>query len=67
MSILIQDNLNYNTLDNLFISMPIFLDIVTISLNISNQNIIISGIYKSPKSNIINLAILYIIILICFQ
>ena len=35
-------------------SIPNFLDIVTISLNISNTNIIISGIYKSPKSNIIN-------------
>ena len=54
MSIFIQDDLNYNTLDNLCISTPNFVDIVTISLNISNKNIIISGIYKSPKSNIIN-------------
>ena len=52
--IFIQDDLNYNTLDNLYISIPNFLDIVTISLNISNTNIIISGIYISPKSNKIN-------------
>ena len=52
--IFIQDDLIYNTLDNLCISIPNILDIVTISLNISNTNIIISVIYKSPKSNIIN-------------
>ena len=54
MSICIQDDLNYNTLDNLCISIPNYLDLVTVSLHISNTNIIISGIYKSPKSNIIN-------------
>ena len=53
-SIFIQDDLNYNTLDNLCISIPNFLDIVTLSLNIIDTNVIINGIYKSPKSNIIN-------------
>ena len=55
-SICIQYNLNYNTLDNLYIyiSIPFFLDIVTILLHISIRNKIISGIYKYLKSNIIN-------------
>ena len=39
-SIFIQDDLIYNTLDNLCISIPNFLDIVTLSLNISRINII---------------------------
>ena len=52
-SIFIQNHLNYNTIDNLCISKHEFVDILTISLNI-NKNILISGIYKSPKAYIID-------------
>ena len=70
-SILIHNHLNYNTIDNLCISKHEFVDILTISLNINNKNILIiyhySGIYKSPKADIIVLVILFIHILITFR
>ena len=53
-SIFIQNHLNYNIMDNLCISKHEFVDILTISLNINNKNILISGIYKSPKADIID-------------
>ena len=58
-SIFIQNHLKYNTIYNLCISKHEFVDILTISLNINNKNILISGIYKSPKADIS--ALLYII------
>ena len=53
-SIFIQHHLNYNTIDNLCISKHKFVDILKISLNINNKNILISGLYKSPKADIID-------------
>ena len=44
------------------------LNILTISLNINNKIVLISGIYKSPKSDIIDfIVILFIIILMIFS
>ena len=51
-SIYIQEHLNVNTLDNLTYSLPDFVDIVSISMLINNKQTIISGIYKSPNSDI---------------
>ena len=42
------------TIDNLCISKHEFVDILTIYLHFNNKNILISGIYKSPKADIID-------------
>ena len=47
--------------------MPDFLDIFRISMFINNIHTIISGIYKSPNSDIKRLVILFIIILVSFK
>ena len=47
--------------------MPDFVDIGSISMLINNKQTIISGIYKSPNSDIKLLVILFIIILVIFQ
>ena len=52
-SIYIKDNLNFNKIENIFFTEHDFIDIVTINVIINNKKIIISGIYKSPKADII--------------
>ena len=52
-SIFIKNDLIYNKIDTLYMSHNELLDILTISLNINNKIVLISGIYKSPKADII--------------
>ena len=51
-SVFIDNSLNYNIIDALTISLTNIADITTISVNILNKKYIVSGIYRSPSTDI---------------
>ena len=53
-SIFIKNDLIYNKIDTLCMSNNGLLNILIISLNINNKIVLIRGIYKSPKADIID-------------